>query len=79
MKQAIRWFLPAGIIGLGLASLSLEAISAPYNETINYTYDARGRLLKVEHSGSVNNSLQANYTYDKAENRVTVNVTGSPN
>ncbi|NML08367.1 hypothetical protein [Sphingomonas sp. G-3-2-10] len=55
------------------------ATSAPPNETINYTYDARGRLVKVEHSGSVNNNLQANYTYDKAENRVTVNVTGSPN
>ncbi|NML04902.1 hypothetical protein [Sphingomonas sp. G-3-2-10] len=49
------------------------------NETINYTYDARGRLVRVEHSGSVNNNLQANYTYDKAENRVLVNVTGSPN
>lgn len=60
--------------------MSLTAASAPpMNETINYTYDARGRLVKVEHSGSVNNNLQANYAYDKAENRVTVNVTGSPN
>ena len=60
------------------------ANAAPYegsplgNETINYTYDARGRLTNVTHAGSVNNNLQANYTYDKAENRVTVNVTGSP-
>jgi hypothetical protein len=48
------------------------------NETINYTYDAQGRLTNVTHAGSVNNSLQANYTYDKANNRVTVNVTGAP-
>ncbi|NML05966.1 hypothetical protein [Sphingomonas sp. G-3-2-10] len=48
------------------------------NETINYTYDARGRLVKVEHGGTVNNNVQANYSYDKADNRVTVNVTGAP-
>ena len=46
---------------------------------ITYTYDARGRLTNVSHAGSVNNNLQANYTYDKADNRETVNVTGSPN
>jgi hypothetical protein len=48
------------------------------NETINYTYDARGRLTNVSHAGSVNNNVQTNYTYDKADNRGTVNVTGAP-
>jgi hypothetical protein len=48
-------------------------------ETINYTYDAKGRLVKVEHNGSVNNNLVANYTHDKANNRTNLNVTGSPN
>jgi hypothetical protein len=48
------------------------------NETINYTYDAQGRLTNVTHAGSINNNIQANYTYDKASNRVTVNVTGVP-
>ena len=43
------------------------------NETINYTYDARGRLVRTQHSGSVNNNVQANYAYDKADNRETVN------
>jgi len=63
-----------------LATLLAAATAAPMigNETINYAYDARGRLTNVTHTGSVNNNLQANYTYDKAENRVTVNVTGSP-
>jgi hypothetical protein len=67
------------ILGAGIAGF---AAAAPYNpmgnETINYTYDARGRLTNVTHAGSVNNNLQANYTYDKADSRATVNVTGSP-
>lgn len=48
------------------------------NETVSYTYDARGRLIKVEHSGTINNGLVANYTLDKAENRTKVKVTGAP-
>ena len=63
-----------------LSSLLAAAATAPGmgNETINYTYDARGRLTNVTHAGSVNNNLQAHYTYDKADSRATVNVTGSP-
>lgn len=79
MKNPTRLFLPLGVVGLAMAAMSLEAASAPFNETINYSYDARGRLVQVTHSGSVNNTLQANYSYDKADNRDTVNVTGSPN
>ena len=75
--RKLVWLL---MLAMGTGSLAMAA-SAPElgNETINYTYDARGRLTNVSHSGSVNNNLQANYTYDKAENRETVNVTGSPN
>lgn len=47
-------------------------------ETITYSYDAKGRLLKVEHSGSVNNDVVANYTFDDADNRKTLKVTGAP-
>ena len=47
-------------------------------ETITYTYDARGRLVKVVRTGSVNNNVSANYSYDKADNRTNVNVV-SPN
>jgi YD repeat-containing protein len=78
MKQIIRCLVPIGFIGFGIIVLSLEATSEPYNETTNYTYDSRGRLIKVDHSGSVNNNLQSNYSYDKTNNRTTVNVTGSP-
>jgi Tfp pilus assembly protein PilV len=48
-------------------------------ETITYTYDARGRLKQVAHSGSVNNNVVTNYVYDKADNRTNKTTTGSPN
>ena len=76
----MRRLLLAG--AFALASMVAAAAAMPLsmgNETINYTYDAQGRLTNVVHSGSVNNNLVANYTYDKADNRNTVNVTGSPN
>lgn len=43
-------------------------------ETVTYTYDARGRLVKVERSGTVNNAVKAEYVYDKGDNRTNVNV-----
>ena len=51
--------------------LSVPASAA---ETITYTYDARGRLVKVERSGTVNDKAKAEYKYDKADNRTNVNV-----
>jgi hypothetical protein len=48
------------------------------SETITYTYDARGRLVKVERSGTINNGVKAEYNYDKGDNRTNVNVI-SPN
>jgi hypothetical protein len=54
------------------------AIAAWASETITYTYDGRGRLVKVVRTGSVNNNVSAEYKYDKADNRTNVNVV-SPN
>lgn len=48
------------------------------SETITYTYDAKGRLIKVERSGTVNNGVKTEYMHDKADNRTNVKVTGSP-
>ena len=48
------------------------------NETLNYSYDAKGRLVRVEHSGTINANVVSNYSFDKADNRVNVNVTGAP-
>jgi hypothetical protein len=48
-------------------------------ETITYRYDARGRLIKVERSGSVNNGVVTTYGHDKANNRTAKTTTGSAN
>jgi YD repeat-containing protein len=49
----------------------IASTAASASETINYSYDARGRLKTVAHTGTVNNGKTTNYTYDKADNRVT--------
>lgn len=48
-------------------------------ETITYTYDAKGRLVKVERSGDVNKGVKAEYKHDTADNRTNVTITGSSN
>jgi hypothetical protein len=68
--------LPYLIVIGGLFSFAGAARAA---ETITYTYDAKGRLVKVVRTGTVNNNVQTQYTHDKANNRKTVVVTGSPN
>ncbi len=56
----------------------LLSTAADAAETITYTYDARGRLVKVERTGTVNNNVTTNYTIDKADNRTNKTTTGSP-
>lgn len=58
--------------------LAATAAAAFASETITYRYDARGRLIKVERSGSVNNGITTNYSYDKADNRTNRTVSGAP-
>lgn len=53
--------------------------SATATETITYTYDAKGRLVKVVRTGTVNNNVTVEYAHDKADNRTRVKVTNSPN
>jgi len=57
----------------------LAAGTAQATETVTYTYDAKGRLIKVVHTGTVNNGVTVVYTQDKADNRTNVTTTGSPN
>lgn len=64
------------LFALGLAALPVTARAA---EAIKYTYDAKGRLVKVVHSGAVNNGVQTTYSHDKADNRKNVKTTGAPN
>lgn len=70
----MKFLTPATLV----AALSL-ASAAHAAETITYTYDAKGRLVKVVHSGAVNNGVQTQYTHDKADNRTNVNTTGAAN
>ncbi len=48
-------------------------------ETITYTYDAKGRLVKVVRTGTVNNNVTVDYEHDNADNRTRLKVTNSPN
>lgn len=59
-------------------SLAIVAGIARASETITYTYDAKGRLILVSHTGTVNNNVIANYTFDAADNRKHLTVTGVP-
>jgi YD repeat-containing protein len=63
---------------MAVSAAGLAAVAAWASETITYTYDARGRLVRVVRTGTVNNNVTANYSYDKADNRTSVNV-ASPN
>lgn len=67
--------LSRAMVSMLLASASPAALAS---ETVTYTYDAKGRLVKVVKSGSVNNGVTSEYSHDKADNRTKVKVTGAP-
>lgn len=64
---------------LALLSWVAVATSAIAAETIAYTYDAKGRLVKVVRIGTVNNNVTVEYEHDKADNRTRLKTTNSPN
>jgi len=61
---------------IGVASVvALLAMTPAFaSETQSYSYDELGRVVKVVHSGSVNNWLSSCYAYDKADNRSNITV-----
>ena len=65
----------ASAIAATLAAIT----SAQAAETITYTYDAKGRLVKVVRTGTVNNNVTVDYEHDKADNRTRLKTTNSPN
>jgi hypothetical protein len=69
------------VVELTLVAAAIAAVPALAiaSETINYSYDAKGRLTRVERSGTINNNVKAVYTHDKVDNRTNVNVSGSAN
>jgi hypothetical protein len=66
-------------IPMSSGSSSVVAQSTNPAEVISYSYDARGRLIRVGRVGTINNNVTTQYTYDKANNRKTVVTTGSSN
>ena len=60
---------------LALSALSC-ASAGQASERTTYTYDAKGRLVKVQRSGGTNNGTATDYEHDKADNRKRVRTTG---
>lgn len=52
-----------------LAAASCGAMPAQAAQTITYSYDAKGRLVKVVRSGGANPARTTDYVHDKADNR----------
>jgi hypothetical protein len=48
-------------------------------EIVTYSYDAKGRVVKVVRTGTVNNNVITEYQHDKVDNRKNVKTTGSAN
>lgn len=60
------------VVATALATAALAA------ETITYVYDAKGRLIEVKRSGTVNDKVKTVYIYDKVHNRTRVTTTLPP-
>jgi YD repeat-containing protein len=70
---------PSKVLTVLLTGTALViAIAAQAAETITYTYDARGRVIEVKRTGTVNNNVTRNYTIDKADNRTNKTTTVPP-
>lgn len=59
-------------IAVALLAVPLLSASAQSQETIEYTYDALGRLIEADHG----TGGDVTYDYDEADNRTSVTVNG---
>lgn len=57
------------------AGVLLAVAASAQAETVTYSYDARGRLVRVERAGGVNNGKVTTYVHDRADNRVAKTTT----
>lgn len=62
---------------LAVAGVVLLSNAAGASEIVTYTYDAKGRLVRVQHSGGPVSGVDKQYSYDKADNRQQVAVGGA--
>lgn len=65
--------------GAAIAAILATIPIVNATETITYSYDAKGRLVKVVRTGTVNNNVTVDYEHDKADNRTRLKTTNSPN
>jgi YD repeat-containing protein len=65
-------------VGLGFACCvaALSTVAAA-SETVQYTYDARGRLVEVQRT-QPGGTIKTKYEYDRADNRTKKEVTTIP-
>jgi YD repeat-containing protein len=63
------------IAAAAVAAATLAATAAAASQTA-YEYDARGRLLRVNRTGS-SVGYDSRYAYDKADNRLSYTLTSS--
>jgi hypothetical protein len=75
---AMRFLKLRTVVGLCLVA-GLASGIAYAAETVTYKYDAKGRLVQVKRTGTVNNNVTTDYTHDKANNRTKAKTTGSTN
>lgn len=68
-----KYTLCSCLIALGVASLP----AAFAQETVTYTYDSLGRLVKSTVSGGPNNNTETAISYDPASNRTQYKVTNA--
>lgn len=62
---------------LTIAGAALLGSAAGASEVVTYTYDAKGRLVRVQHNGGPVSGVDKQYSYDKADNRQQVSVGGA--
>src|SRR3546814_15033576 len=55
--------------GIGIVASMSWAVASLAGETISYSYDALGRLVAVQSSGSINNNQAHSICYDPSGNR----------
>jgi YD repeat-containing protein len=67
------------VAALALAVGPVAGGVASAQETTTYAYDAKGRIVTVARSGGPSSGTTSTYSYDPADNRSNVTVTGSAN
>lgn len=65
------------LVSVASIALVMFAGAALASETVTYSYDARGRLVEVNHSGGPASGTKVEYQYDDAHNIKRKRVTGA--